>query len=415
MTSSGGTVRGGDRPAQPETNASNSRRVRKKLKKFRLFSIGAGLDIPLCALIIVLLSIGIVMMFSASFAYCYYNYGDSYFYLKRQAMFAIAGLIIMFLISTFDYHRFHKLAFPIMGITILMLVVLVAFSGTAIAPEKNGAARWLNLGPLEFQPSEIAKFALIVMFAHMISQRGDKMGTFKQGFLPFIGILGVLVVLIVPQPHLSATIIVLLIGLIMMFVGGTKLRYMIGLALIGVAALIVAILFSDSLAEKFAYAPERVQGWLDPFSEDNWNATWQTRQSLYAIGSGQLLGVGLGQSRQKYLYLPEPQNDFIFAIVCEELGFVGAVIIIILFALLIWRGVYVALHARDRFGTMLGLGIIFQIGIQIVLNICVVTNTIPNTGIGLPFFSSGGTALIIILAEMGVLLQISRSSNIEKV
>ena len=175
-------------------------------------------------------------------------------------------------------------------------------------------------------------------------------------------------------------------------------------------ALVCVLLFSD----KFAYALERIQGWLDPFNPPEGVDTWQTVQSLYAIGSGQLLGVGIGQSRQKYLYLPEPQNDFIFAIICEELGFIGALIVIILFALFIWRGVYISLHARDRFGTMLGLVITFQFGIQAIFNICVVTNTFPNTGISLPFFSYGGTALIMLLAEMGVLLSISRHSNIEK-
>jgi len=170
------------------------------------------------------------------------------------------------------------------------------------------------------------------------------------------------------------------------------------------------VLFSS----KFAYAMDRVHGWLDPFNPPEGVDTWQTVQSLYAIGSGQLLGVGIGQSRQKYLYIPEPQNDFVFAVVCEELGFIGALIVIILFALFIWRGVYIALHARDRFGTMLALGITFQFGIQAILNICVVTNTIPNTGISLPFFSFGGTALIMLLAEMGVLLSVSRHSNTEK-
>mgnify|MGYP002954844518 CR=1 FL=1 len=193
---------------------------------------------------------------------------------------------------------------------------------------------------------------------------------------------------------------------------GEKNPEQIGSVIGGAAAAVIGalVLFSS----KFAYAMDRVHGWLDPFNPPEGVDTWQTVQSLYAIGSGQLLGVGIGQSRQKYLYIPEPQNDFVFAVVCEELGFIGALIVIILFALFIWRGVYIALHARDRFGAMLALGITFQFGIQAILNICVVTNTIPNTGISLPFFSYGGTALIMLLAEMGVLLSVSRHSNTEK-
>ena len=236
------------------------------------------------------------------------------------------------------------------------------------------------------------------------------MNTFRYGFLPFAGILAIIAGLVILEKHVSATLIICLIAFLLMFIGGTKMRYFVVIGTIGGVALVCVLLFSD----KFAYALERIQGWLDPFNPPEGVDTWQTVQSLYAIGSGQLLGVGIGQSRQKYLYLPEPQNDFIFAIICEELGFIGALIVIILFALFIWRGVYISLHARDRFGTMLGLGITFQFGIQAIFNICVVTNTFPNTGISLPFFSYGGTALIMLLAEMGVLLSISRHSNIEK-
>lgn len=421
MTSTGRTTRGLNRVpgiAPPETGGTGRTATRKepvqekrrKKIKFKLFALGAGLDTPLLFLILILLSIGLVMLFSASYANCYYLYGDSYYYIKRQAAFAIAGVVIMLVVSTFDYHQFHKLAFPLFGITILFLVMVLAFKGTAIAPVKNSANRWLNFGFVEFQPSEIAKFSLIVLYAHLISQRIGKMHTFKDGFLPFMGVLGVFAILIVLEKHVSATIIIVLISFILMFIGGTKPKWFLMIGGAGGAVLAAALLFSS----KFAYAMDRIHGWLDPFNPPAGVDTWQTRQSLYAIGSGQFLGVGLGQSRQKYLYLPEPQNDFIFAVVCEELGFIGALIIIIIFALLIWRGIYVSLHAKDKFGMMMGLGITFQIGIQIVLNICVVTNTIPNTGISLPFFSYGGTALIILLAEMGVLLQISRSSNIEK-
>lgn len=399
----GGTQAG--RAAKKQAGQAPPEKRMKKIK-YALLSRGAGMDLPLFFLIVILLAVGLIMLFSASFAYCYYKYDDSYFFIKRQLMFAAAGVAAMLVISTIDYHQYHKLAWPFYVLTVLLLVGVLLFGN-----EKNGAKRWIEIGSIEFQPSEIAKFALILVFAHMISQRVDKMGTFKDGFLPFMGVLISLCGLIVAEKHLSATIIMAAIGVIMMFIGGTRLRYFVALGALGVGVVILLLVFSG----KFGYANSRIAVWLDPFNpEFGTDEAWQTQQSLYAIGSGQLLGVGLGQSRQKHLYLPEPQNDFIFAIVCEELGFVGALVIIILFALLIWRGVYVSLHARDKFGTMLGLGITFQIGLQIVLNICVVTNTIPNTGISLPFFSYGGTALMILLAEMGVLLQISRSSNIEK-
>lgn len=391
-------------PAAPaETSPSVSQKKRKRIK-YNIFAIGAGMDMPLFFLILILLAIGLVMLFSASYAYCYFYFGNSYFFIQRQAMFAIVGVVVMLVVSTFDYHHFHKLAWPIFAVAVLLLLMVLVFKGSAMVPNKNGAFRWINFGFVEFQPSEIAKFSMILVFAHMISQRVPKMGTFKEGFLPFAGVLSVFAGLVIAEKHMSATIIIALIGLIMMFIGGVKVRYFVIIFGIGVAGVLYLLFMSGD----YGHSLDRIYDWMDPFS------TWQTRQSLYAIGSGQMLGLGLGQSRQKYLYLPEPQNDFIFAIVCEELGFVGALIIIILFGLLIWRGIYVSLRAKDKFGTMLGLGITFQIGIQIVLNICVVTNTVPNTGISLPFFSYGGTALLILLFEMGVLLQISRSANIVK-
>ncbi len=388
--------------------------LRRRAKQFTLFRLGLGIDMPMLFLILTLLSVGLVMLFSASYAFAYYNYGSSYFFVSRQGMFALVGVLLMLVISTFDYHHLHKLNIPIFGVAVGLLTAVLIFGPllkvNAIVPNRNGAYRWINLfGIIEFQPSEVAKFALILMFAHLISVNGPKMATFRHGVVPFFGILGLVDGLVILEKHVSATLIISLIAVLLMFIGGTKLRYFLIIAGLGALAL-SAVIFSDS----FGYAMDRVQGWLDPFNPPADVDTWQTVQSLYAIGSGQILGVGIGQSRQKYLYLPEPQNDFIFAIVCEELGFIGALIVIILFALFIWRGVYISLHARDRFGTLLGLGITFQFGIQAILNICVVTNTIPNTGIALPFFSYGGTALVMLLAEMGVLLSISRSAPVEK-
>ena len=380
--------------------------------RYKLFSLGAGLDMPLLIFILVLLAIGLVMLFSASYANSYYLQGNSYYYISRQAVFAVFGVAAMLLISTFDYHSFHKLAIVIFGVSVFLLVFLLICRYAhieSIANWEGDATRWLNFGIVSFQPSEIAKFALIVLFAHMISRNLDRMDTFRYGVVPYVAIMGLVAALIFLESHLSATLIILALGAIMMFVGGTKPRwFLIGGVLVAAVLLFVVV-------TKGGYQMDRIRIWLDPFSSDlDRDLTHQTRQSLYAIGSGGLLGVGLGQSRQKYLYLPAPQNDFIFAIVCEELGFVGALVIIVLFALLIWRGVYVSIHARDKFGMLLGLGITFQVGLQAVLNICVVTNTIPNTGISLPFFSYGGTALLMLLGQMGILLNISRSANVEK-
>ena len=395
------------RRQQPAGGASKRRPMR-----YKLFSLGAGLDMPLLIFILVLLAIGLVMLFSASYANSYYLQGNSYYYISRQAVFAVFGVAAMLLISTFDYHSFHKLAIVIFGVSLFLLVFLLICRYAhieSIANWEGDATRWLNFGFVSFQPSEIAKFALIVLFAHMISRNLDRMDTFRYGVVPYVAIMGLVAALIFLESHLSATLIILALGAIMMFVGGTKPRwFLIGGVLVAAVLLFVVV-------TKGGYQMDRIRIWLDPFSSDlDRDLTHQTRQSLYAIGSGGLLGVGLGQSRQKYLYLPAPQNDFIFAIVCEELGFVGALVIIVLFALLIWRGVYVSIHARDKFGMLLGLGITFQVGLQAVLNICVVTNTIPNTGISLPFFSYGGTALLMLLGQMGILLNISRSANVEK-
>ncbi len=399
-----------DQREQP-ARASEERKQRRI--KHKLFSLGTGLDMPLFIFIMVLLAIGLVMLFSASYADSYYNEGNSYYYIQRQGAFAIVGVAAMLLISTFDYHRFHSLALLIYGVAILLLVAVVLFGRVlkieSIAPAEGVAVRWLNIGPIQFQPSEVAKFAVITLCAHYISQHLDEMGTFRRGVAPFLLIIGLPAALIFLENHLSGTIIILGLGVILMFVGGTKLRWFIFGGILVVGAIAFYVFTKDS------YQMGRVTVWLDPFNPElDRDLAWQTRQSLYAIGSGGLLGVGLGQSRQKYLYLPKPMNDFIFAIICEELGLVGALVVIILFSLLIWRGMYISLHAKDKFGMLLGLGITFQVGIQAVLNICVVTNTVPNTGISLPFFSYGGTAMLMLLGEMGILLNISRSANVEK-
>ena len=402
---------------------------RRRPVRTKLFSLGQGLDMPLFVFIMVLLAVGLVMLFSASYAYSYYRQGgDSYYYIRRQGMFALAGVAAMLLISTFDYHRFHKLAYPIFVVAVVLLGAAFVFGQLhhveSIAPSEGVATRWLRLGPIQFQPSEAAKFALIVVLAHYISQHVEEMEGFVTGALKPILLVGAVAGLIVLEKHLSGTLIVGLLGVLMLFLGGTRVRHLLVLGIIAGILLLAVLGIRNALSPEEAgeavetaaggYQMDRVIGWLHPFDPPEGVDTWQIRQSLYSIGSGGLLGVGLGQSRQKYLWLPEPQNDFIFAIVCEELGLIGALVVIILFSLLIWRGMYISLHAKDKFGTMLGLGITLQVGIQAVLNICVVTNTIPNTGISLPFFSYGGTSLMILLGEMGILLNISRSANVER-
>lgn len=399
------SVRKGGAPRKSAGQENSGGKIRKK---FRLFSIRAGMDLPFLFLILVLVVIGLIMMFSASYAYASYHFGDSYYFIKRQAGFAVLGIIVMIAVSYFDYHHLHKFAIPILLFS-FMLLVLVRF-----LPAINDVHRWISLGPLgQFQPSEIAKFAIVLIFSHLISLNFSRMDTFLYGVLPYLLILGATAGLLLIEPHVSATVIIIILGGVMLFIGGVKLRWFgAAFGLIG-AGMVYLVGFSH----KLSYANTRIIGWLDPFtnaSQELIEKTWQTRQSLYAIGSGGLLGLGLGQSRQKYLYLPEPQNDFIFAIVCEELGFIGALIIIILFAMLVWRGISISLRAKDKFGMLLGIGLVLQVGLQVILNIAVVTNTIPNTGISLPFFSYGGTSLVILLAEMGVVLSISRTSSVEK-
>ncbi len=382
---------------------------RKKKIRFKAFSRGLGIDMPLLFLTLIILSIGLVTLFSASYAKSYYDYGDSLQIILSQVRFAAIGLTVMLLLTFFDYHQYHHLAIIIYIISVILLLLVPIMSYEAFMDGEP--VRWLTIFGIQFQPSEIAKFALILMFAHMISKRPTTMHTFRHGFLPFMIVFGLLAGLVIIEKHVSATAILSFIAILMMFIGGTRMRFFIPFIILVAVVLAFILLFSD----RFGYALERIVAWLDPLNVQGGDTnTHQIKQSIYTLASGQLLGVGLGQSRQKYGWLPESQNDFIFAIFCEEMGFIGVIILIILFALLIWRGVYVAIHAKDKFGMMLGLGIIFQIGIQIILNLGVVTSTIPVTGISLPFFSSGGTSMTMLLAEMGILLQISRGSNINK-
>ncbi len=361
------------------------------------------MDTTFLILVLVLLAFGLVMLFSASYAYAYYRFNDSFNFIKKQAVFALAGVACMIVISHIDYHILKKCAFWFFGLGIVLLVVAL------LSPAINNAHRWIHLGPLgTFQSSEFMKFAVVVLFAYLISINYKRMGTFVYGVLPFLICLGIVSGIMLMQPHLSGTVLIGAIGLVMMFVGGTKYRYFF-IALLVVVAGVVLIVSVKGID----YVGERLKGWIDPFS-DRQDSTFQTVQSLIAVGSGGVMGLGLGNSRQKYLFLPEPQNDFIFSIVCEELGFIGAVTVILLFVLLVFRGFVIATKSPDKFGMMLAVGLTAQVGLQAMLNIAVVTNTIPNTGISLPFFSYGGTSLFLLLCQMGVILNISRQCSLEK-
>ena len=374
-------------------------------KKRKLFSIANGFDMPFLIILMLILVIGLVCMYSASYAYAFYWYdGDSYYFIKRQLAFAVLGVVAMLMISTIDYHVLHKFSWVLWIVSLALLVVAY------IMPSSTGIHRWIRIpGIGQFQPSEVAKFALIVLYAHLVSLNHKKMKTFTKGYLPFMAILGITCGLVFIEPHLSGTMLLLGIGLILMYVGGTRLVYLLGTIGIGGAA-------AGYMIFGMGYEKDRIDVWLKPlemFTKDK-DMAWQTVQSLYAIGSGGLMGQGLGNSRQKHLFLPEPQNDFIFSIVCEELGFIGAVLIIILFGLLVWRGFVIGMKAPDKFGSMLAIGLTGQIGLQVAFNVAVATNTIPNTGISLPFFSYGGTSLVMLLAQMGVVLSVSRSIQAEK-
>ena len=379
---------------------------KKRVKKASLWSVikqDGKMDLTFFFLVTGLVVTGLVMLFSASAPYASNYYNNSYYFITRQLIFAVGGFILMIIVSKIDYHILKKLAWPITVISVLMLILVLILPST-----KDGFHRWLNLGFIQFQPSEIAKFAMIVLISALVSANSKRMKEMKFQFF-LLGIICSFCVLILAENHLSATILVFLIGFVLMFIGGMSIKLVVGMSAIGVVGVFGAI-----ATGAISYASDRIKYWIDPWL-DKRGKGFQTIQSLLAIASGGAMGRGIGQSNQKYLWLPEPQNDFIFAVVCEELGFGGAMLIIIGFGLLVWRGFVIALKANDKFGMLLCIGLVFQVGLQTVLNILVVTNTIPNTGISLPFFSYGGTSLVMLLVQMGIVLSISRSANIEKV
>lgn len=381
------------------------------------------IDLPFLALVLLLTAVGLIMLLSASYASAYYNLADGvdtggnpYYYFTRQLGFAVAGVVVMFLFSKFDYQRWRLLSVPAIIASVILLAMVVF---TPLGRSGGGATRWLWLG-IRFQPSELAKVAIVMFFAAMLAKRNDKLKAPKKwskrsitgricGFLDKIGFLElipygvtliVILFLLYKQPHLSVMILILLTAASVLLAGGIHLGWFVA----AVAVVGSALWFIVTQTE---YMTARINSWLNPMS-DLQGSGYQLWQSQIAIGSGGLMGVGLGNSSQKYLFLPEEHNDFIFAIVCEELGFIGAALIMALFALLIIRGYWLALHARDRFGTLLIVGLTTLIAVQTLLNIGVVTGALPTTGISLPFFSYGGTALLIQLGSMGIILSVSR-------
>ena len=361
---------------------------------------GESVDLPFLVLLLVILGIGLLMLYSASAAQSAYDtgYTDTTRYLQKQGLCAVIGLIAMVIISRIPPWFWLKLAWPLYGVSILLLLSVLLFGQSV-----NGARRWISIGGLQFQPSEIAKFTMILLLARLTRDFGTRTREFRFGVLAFGGaLLGILVPLAL-EKHLSAIMLMGLVAVVMMFIAGTHPKWLLaGAALAGVFV-VVYITF-------MGYAGDRVTAWLHP-EQDPSDTGYQILQSLYAIGSGGVFGLGPGKSRQKYLYLPFQYNDYIFAIVCEELGLVGAVLIMLLFGALILRGYWIALRAPDRFSTVFAAGLITLMAVQTVLNLGVVTNLLPSTGIALPFFSYGGTALAVNLGEMGVLLSISRYRN----
>lgn len=359
-----------------------------------------GVDPVFAWLVLILLGIGLLMLYSASSAQSMYDtgYTVSTKYLQKQAICALLGLAVMWVFSHIEPEFWQRMAWPVYVVSIvLLLAVLVA--GQSV----NGAKRWINIAGIQFQPSEIAKFAVIVAFSRLTCDFGSRTGDFRHGVLGFgAALLGILIPLAL-EKHLSAIMLIGMVAVVMMFISGTKSRWLLAGAAAAVVFVLVYITF-------MGYAGDRVTAWLHP-EEDPSDTGYQILQSLYAIGSGGVFGLGLGKSRQKYLYLPFQYNDYIFAIVCEELGLVGAVCIIALFAALILRGYWIALQANSRFSRILAAGLITLIAVQTVLNLCVVTNLLPSTGISLPFFSYGGTALAVNLGQMGIVLSISRQRN----
>jgi cell division protein FtsW len=355
--------------------------------------------------VLILLSLGLIMVFSASAPTAEKEFGNIYHYIKKQLVFAAIGMVVMLLAANYDYHKIGRKT--VWGLLIASIVLLILVLIPGIGSESNGSWRWIIIAGFRFQPSELAKMALILFFSYSLSKRKKPLETFFGDLLPYLFVLGIIAALLLLETHLSATIIMISIAMIILFAAGAKIRHFAALVL-PVSALVIAVItFTD-------YMTPRINSWIDPWSSPR-DEGYQTIQSLYAIGSGGLFGRGLGQSMQKFLYVPEPHNDYIFPILAEELGFVGVVAVLLLFMIFIWRGIKIAVHAPDVYGCLIATGVTALIAVQSLFNVAVVTNSVPPTGVSLPFFSAGGTALILFMAEVGILLNVSRYSKYERI
>lgn len=371
---------------------SKKQGTKRQLTRTRLTK--TGYDFGFLLTVVVLLVLGLLMVFSSSYPYAYYYFNDGLYFIKRQLMWALLGSVAMAFTANFDYRNYKKLAVPILVVSFLLLVAVLL-----VGVKTKGARRWLGVGVITIQPSEIAKLGLIIYFAASLSQAKDKIKSFSYLFR-YLVLMGLFMGLLILEPHFSVCIIIGFTLVIMLLVSGAKVQHFVFLSIPVAIAGVAAVLMEP-------YRLKRLIAFRDPF-QDALGTGWQIIQSLYAIGSGGLFGVGFGNSRQKFLYVSEPQNDFIFAILCEELGFIGAAAVLVIFALLLWRGLKIAINAPDTFSSLLVTGIISLVGVQVVLNIAVVTSSIPNTGIPLPFFSAGGSSLLFLMAAMGIVLNVSK-------
>ena len=371
--------------------------TKKKGKSFSSF-LKNPIDFTLLITILLLLSIGLIMLLSASSPSALSESGNSYAYFFRQAIFAVAGLFMMWIISNIDY-RFYQKYYKLAYIVAFLLLLAVPFIGRTV----NGAKRWIYVtDTLSVQPSEFAKILMIIFYAAILVKNRDELDKYGKGFIKHLLLLAPIIILLLIEPHFSASMVIIGIVAIMMIIAGCKFwHFLVTGMVVGVPGIVALVLLEP-------YRLQRVMTFLNPWSDPTGDG-WQVIQSLYAIGSGGLFGAGLGESKQKYLYIPEPHNDFIFSILGEELGFIGCAIVIILFGIFIWRGILIAMRSPNMFGSLIAIGITAQIAIQVIINIAVVTSSMPATGMPLPFFSYGGTSLFILLCEMGILLNISKA------
>ena len=354
------------------------------------------MDMTLISSVFIMVIFGLIMVFSASAPTANLNQGNPYHFVTRQAMYAVVGLALMLFMANFDYHKIEKYALPLL---IFSFVLLFAVYIPGLGVERNNARRWVEIGGLSLQPSEVAKVGVIVYFAYSLSMIKDEIAKFWTGLFRYIVILGIFAAVLIKEPHFSGTMVIVATAAVMLIVAGAKIKHFMWLAIPFVLLIAVAIIQEP-------YRLARWTAFLNPFADSS-DTGYQIVQSLYAVGSGGVFGMGLGNSHQKFLFIPEPQNDFIFSIICEELGWFGAVAVMALFTLLIWKGYRIAQEAPDTFGALLAVGITTLVAVQEVINIAVVTSVAPVTGMALPFFSAGGTSLVILMGCIGILLNIS--------